>query len=82
MDTKYSLKGCTISPYVNEIKKELHDLGFNTRYYYGNFYSLDDESKLGVAVDAETFNHVCIMLYKTRMQLQAERKKKWWMFWK
>ena len=82
MDIKHSLKSDNLtSPIVLEIKKELNDLGFNTEYFYGNFRSYYG-SESNIVIDAETFSHLCLMLHKTRKQLQEERKKKWWKFWK
>ena len=81
MDVKYSLKGSHISPAAHSIRQELHDLGFQVTYL-GTARSYDGEYNSSIIINAQAFEYVCEMLYKTRKELQMEREKKWWKFWK
>ena len=76
-----SLKGSHISPSVEAIKHELRDLGFQP-VYYGTARSYDGKYESSIVIDHAAFDYVCNMLYKTRKELQCEREKKWWKFWK
>ena len=76
-----SLKGSHTDWSVEEIKRELRELGFEP-VYLGQAKSHDGSYNSSFVVEYEAFNYVCRMLYKTRKELQMEREKKWWKFWK
>lgn len=76
-----SLKGSHTDPRVEEVKRELRELGF-IPVIFGESRSYDGSYKSSFVVEVAAFDYVCRELYKTRLELQAEREKKWWKFWK
>lgn len=70
-----SLKGSHIDLSVEEIKRELRELGFSP-VHLGSATSYDGSYKSSFAVEVDAFNYVCRELYETRKELQSECKMK------
>ena len=81
MDKNFSLKGECRWVSVNKIKQEIYN-ETGRRFIHRGWARSADGYQTDTIIEPEAFELVCVKLWEARAELERERAKKWWNFWK